>query len=99
MKDVILNWTPSVSEAVELQRVRIVDIDSLTPYGEAELGPTDGTFTAQCPEGVTVQGVVVTVRGEQEQGAVSNQLTVPFGPLAPATGLNLSVPVPTQFRR
>ena len=99
MSQVLLAWTPSVSTAVDLQRVRIYDVETQTAYGEADLDPTASQFAADCPEGRTVQGVVVTVRGTDEVAAQSNTLQVPYAPLVGATDLVLSIPAGVLRRR
>lgn len=91
MRAVELVWTPSASVGVEIQRVKVFNTDSLEVYGEADLDPTATDFLASCPEGVTVQGSVNTIRGTQEAVALSNTLQVPLSPLEAATGLVLGI--------
>ena len=95
MAQVTLNWTPSISAAVDLQRVSIFDSVTQTVYGTADLDPTAAIFTAEAPEGATVQGVVNTIRGADEVAVLSNVVQVPYAPLVGATDVVLSLPVIT----
>ena len=96
MKTVELAWTPSVSPGVDSQTARIVDVNTQQIYGEQTLAPASSMFKTECPEGSSVIGVVETVRDGLGVSAVSDTLSVGYGPLQPATGLVIGIPVIQQ---
>ena len=83
-----LQWTPSASQGVEEQQVRIRNVDG-TVYGQSVVGVNVGTFEANCPNGATVVGDVLTVRGDDTVLVTSPQLVIPLAPLVGATGLTI----------
>ena len=91
-----LQWNPSVSQGVTEQQVRICNVDG-TVYGWTVLDPTVGSFEANCPNGTTVVGEVLTVRGEDTVLVTSAQLQIPLAPLAGATGLTIGALVASQL--
>ena len=91
-----LQWNPSGSQGVEEQQVRIRNVDG-TVYGQTSLEPTVGVFEANCPNGVTVVGEVLTVRGTESVLVASEQLQIPLAPLQGATGLTIDTLVAAQL--
>jgi len=85
-----LQWTPSASQGVEEQQVRIRNVDG-TVYGQTSLDPTVGVFEANCPNGTTVVGEVLTVRGEESVLVTSTPLQIPLAPLQGVTGLTIGI--------
>ena len=94
MQQVILSWEPSTSVNVDVQRVKIFDVNTLEEYGAADLDPSATMFSAQCPEGATVRGSVSTIRGTDEAVAVSGTVDIPLEPLQPATELMIATKQP-----
>ena len=89
-------WTPSISQGVDSQEVRIRNVDG-TVYGQTVLDPTVGIFEANCPNGTTVVGEVLTVRGEETVLSASAPLQIPLAPLQGATGLTIGALVAAQL--